>query len=92
MLRESNFKKEVDECCKMVDAIKKRSSGKGKNGYEYPPSDAFWVSRAQLISYKKHVTNEMKYRRSLGMQRPSKLVFSTKFDGFIEVCFELDKF
>jgi hypothetical protein len=85
MRREANFKSELDNCTKMVDSVKKRSTAKGINGYEYPPSDAFWLSRTQLFAYKKMANNEMKDQKSLIAQKPASLVFSTKIDGFIEV-------
>lgn len=86
MRREANFKSELDNCTKMVDSVKKRSTAKGINGYEYPPPDAFWVSRAQLFAYKKTANNEMKYQKSRIAQKPASLIFSTKIDGFLEVC------
>lgn len=84
MRREANFKKELDNCTKMVNEIKRRASAKGSS-FEYPPSDALWISRPQLFGYKKVANNEMKYQKSLHTQKPSLLVFSSKFEGFVEV-------
>jgi hypothetical protein len=87
MRREANFRSELDNCTKMVDSVKKRSTKSGINGYEYPPSDAFWISRTTLFAYKKTANNEMKYQKSIIAQKPASLVFSTKIDGFLEVSY-----
>jgi hypothetical protein len=65
----------------MAKEVLKRSTAKGMNGYEYPPPDSFWASRAQLTSFKKLATNEMLYQKSLGSKTPPLLIFSTKFNG-----------
>lgn len=85
MRRDSTLKEELEKCNKIAKAVIKRSTIKGSSGYEYPPPDSYWASRAQVNSFKKLAISEMNYRKSLGRQLPSELIFSTKFEGFKKV-------
>ncbi|KAI6219898.1 USP domain-containing protein [Aphelenchoides besseyi] len=82
--KEEETRRDLDDRCAIADKILKRFAAKN-HGYEFPTSDAYYISKTQLKTYKKLVVQEMNYQKEKGTGPPTVLLFSTRVSCFQEM-------